>query len=109
VSFMEDLVGELGNLELLVARTAEAGIEIARAHRPAVIILDINLPGMSGLDALRVLRHQSETAGIPVIALSAAATERDRQRGERAGFHRYLTKPLKISELEAALETALSA
>jgi PAS domain S-box-containing protein len=109
VSFMEDLVGELGNLELLVARTAEAGIEIARAHRPAAIILDINLPGMSGLDALRVLRDQSETAGIPVIALSAAATERDRQRGERAGFHRYLTKPLKISELEAALETALSA
>lgn len=62
--------------------------------------MDINLPGMSGIDALRVLREWPETREIPVIALTAAASERDRQRGERAGFYRYLTKPVKVAELE---------
>jgi CheY-like chemotaxis protein len=70
--------------------------------------MDINLPGMSGLDALRVLREGPETKDIPIIALTAAASERDRQRGERAGFYRYLTKPVKLAELEAALEALLA-
>jgi len=61
--------------------------------------MDINLPGMSGLDALRVLRSIPETRSIPVIALTAAASERDRQRGVDAGFHRYLTKPVRVEEL----------
>jgi PAS domain S-box-containing protein len=104
VRFMQDLLGGFENIELAVACTAEDGIEIARSRRPAVIILDINLPGMSGLDALRILRDGVETARIPVIALSAAATERDRQRGEAAGFYRYLTKPLRVADLEAVLE-----
>jgi CheY-like chemotaxis protein len=69
--------------------------------------MDINLPGMSGLDALRVLKESSDTENIPVVALTAAASDRDRQRGEEAGFFRYLTKPVKVDEFEAAVEALL--
>ena len=108
VTFMVDLLGTFDNLQLITAPTAEMGIELARAKAPAVIIMDINLPGMSGLDALRALRSLSETREIPVIALTAAASERDRKRGEEAGFYRYLTKPVKVEQLEAALEELLA-
>src|SRR5204863_4400803 len=94
--------------ELISVPTAEMGIELARSRPPAVIVMDINLPGMSGLDALRVLRTYPETRDIPVIALTAAASERDRQRGEQVGFYRYLTKPVRVDELEAALQSLLS-
>ena len=83
-------------------------IEIARAKRPDVIIMDINLPGMSGLDALRVLRSDPATAAIPIIALTAAASERDRKRGLQAGFYQYLTKPVRVDELVSALEALLA-
>ncbi|CAN5125878.1 hypothetical protein BH09MYX1_BH09MYX1_56180 [soil metagenome] len=108
VMFMQDLMGSFEGIELVSAPTAEMGVELARARHPAVIIMDINLPGMSGLDALEVLRGWPETRSIPVIALTAAASERDRQRGELAGFYRYLTKPVKVAELEAALESLLA-
>jgi CheY-like chemotaxis protein len=71
--------------------------------------MDINLPGMSGLEALAVLRSTPETAAIPVIALTAAASERDRKLGMNAGFFRYLTKPVKVDELVSALEALLPA
>jgi CheY-like chemotaxis protein len=109
VVFMRDLVSGLDNFDLLTAPTAEIGIELARGHHPALIILDINLPGMSGFEALRVLRDGEETKAIPIIALSAAASERDKQRGIQAGFFRYLTKPLKVDEFVAAIETLLIA
>ncbi len=108
VRFMRDLVSTFENVELLTASTAEAGIELARARRPEVVVMDINLPGASGLDALRVLRAAPETKQIPVIALSAAASERDQLRGMKAGFHRYLTKPVKVAEFVAALEPLLA-
>jgi PAS domain S-box-containing protein len=109
VSFMPDLLGNFHELELVVARSAEEGIDIARSTLPTIIIMDINLPGMSGVDALRALRDWPETSKIPVIALTAAATRRDRERGEAAGFFRYLTKPVNVSELEAALRSLLDA
>jgi len=109
VSFMRDLIGTFENVELIAASTAEAGIEMARARKPEVILMDINLPGMSGLDALRALRALPETRDIPVIALTAAASDRDKQRGEQAGFYRYITKPVKVDELLAALERLLGA
>lgn len=70
--------------------------------------MDINLPGMSGLDALRALRDFPDTKDIPVIALTAAASERDKHRGIEAGFYRYLTKPVKVDELIGALEALLA-
>lgn len=107
VAFMKDLLGVFESIHLVTAPTAEMGVEIAREDPPAVIIMDINLPGMSGLDALRVLQSLPMTAKIPVIALTAAASVRDRQRGEQAGFYRYLTKPVRVDELESALEGLL--
>ena len=109
VAFMQALLGSFERVALLTAPTAEIGIELVRAHQPAVVIMDINLPGMSGFDALRQLREWPETRHIPVIALSAAAMARDTKRGEQAGFVRYLTKPVKVDELTSLLETLLLA
>jgi PAS domain S-box-containing protein len=109
VAFMQALLAGFEHVELLTAPTAEIGIELVRAHRPAVVIMDINLPGMSGFDAMRLLREWPETTSIPVIALSAAAMPRDTKRGEQAGFVRYLTKPVKVDELTSLLEALLRA
>jgi len=108
VRFMKDLVSSLEDIELMTASTAELGVELAYKRLPKVIIMDINLPGMSGLDALRVLRGRAATRDIPVIALTAAASERDRQRGLVAGFSHYLTKPVRVDELVEVLETLLA-
>jgi CheY-like chemotaxis protein len=109
VAFMEALLGAFERVALMTAPTAEIGIELVRAHLPAVVIMDINLPGMSGFEALRQLREWPETRDIPVIALSAAAMPRDTKRGEQAGFVRYLTKPVKVDQLTSLLETLLGA
>ena len=87
---MEDLVTCIESVDLVTTPTAEIGLEFARRRRPEVIIMDINLPGMSGLEALRSLRGWPETQDIPVIALTAAASERDKQRGIASGFNQYL-------------------
>jgi CheY-like chemotaxis protein len=93
---------------LLSARDGTRGIEIARAARPDVVLMDINLPGISGIEALRILSEDPATALIPVIALSANAMPRDIVKGLEAGFFRYLTKPIKINELMDTLEAALT-
>ncbi|MGK3977783.1 PAS domain S-box protein [Sorangium sp. So ce118] len=107
IAFMEALISELDRIDLIVAPNAEIGIELARARRPHVVIMDINLPGMSGYEAMRKLQEWPETRAIPVIALSAAAMPRDTRRAEDAGFYRYLTKPVRVDELTAALEELL--
>ena len=83
------------------------GIEVARTAQPTVILMDINLPGISGVEALKVLRKDPATAHIPVVALSANAMPRDIERGLKAGFFRYITKPIKLNELMDALDAAL--
>jgi CheY-like chemotaxis protein len=108
IAFMRELMDDLQSIELITAPTAEIGLELVRAHQPALVILDINLPGMSGFDAVRHLKDWPETRDIPVIALSAAALPRDTERAREAGFHRYLTKPIKIDELTAVLEELLA-
>lgn len=107
VTFMQDLLSSFEGIDLAVAQTAEQGLALARQRPPNVIIMDINLPGMSGLDALRTLRADARTLHIPVIALTAAASERDRQQGMQAGFYRYLIKPIKVDELLGALEALI--
>lgn len=108
VTFMEDFASTLENVELVSVPTAEVGVDVARRRRPQVVIMDINLPGMSGIEALRALRAVPETKDVPVIALTAAASQRDRERGVQAGFHRYLTKPVKVTELVTILEALLT-
>ncbi len=106
VNFMRDLMSSLVDIDLLCVPNAELGVEMARARRPSAVIMDINLPGMSGVDALLLLQSLPETADTPVIALTAAASDRDKQAGAQAGFFRYLTKPICVVELMGALEDA---
>ena len=94
-------------MRLLTAVNGTLGIELARAHQPEVILMDINLPGISGIEALKILREDPATAHIPVLALSANAMPRDIEKGLEAGFFRYLTKPIKVNEFMDTLDVAL--
>lgn len=107
IAFMRDLISDFPGVELITAISAEIGIELVRARQPKVVIMDINLPGMSGLEATQRLRTWPETRDIPVVALSAAAMVRDKARVNEAGFYRYLTKPVRVDELAAVLEELL--
>ena len=95
------------DIGLLSAKDGRSGIELARSAQPDVILMDINLPGISGLTALRILSADPATAHIPVVALSANAMPRDIERGMAAGFFRYLTKPIKLAEFMHTLDMAL--
>jgi len=108
IAFMQDLVAELDRVTLITAPTAEVGIELVRDRLPDVVIMDINLPGMSGYDATRKLAEWPETKHIPVIALTAAAMAGDRKRAQAAGFYRYLTKPVRVPELISTIEELFS-
>lgn len=105
---VEDLVQRRPDIRLLSAQDGHRGIEIARASRPDVILMDINLPGISGVQALKILRADPLTAHIPVVALSANAMPRDIARGLDAGFFRYLTKPIKVNEFMDVLDSAVA-
>src|SRR3984957_10351608 len=104
---VEDLIARRADLRLLGARDGNHVIEIARASRPDLILMDINLPGISGIRALKILAEDPTTAHIPVIALSANAIPRDIEKGLEAGFFRYLTKPIKVDEFMKTLDVAL--
>lgn len=105
---VEDLVQRRPDIRLLSAQDGYRGIEIARASRPDVILMDINLPGISGVEALKILRADPVTAHIPVVALSANAMPRDIARGLDAGFFRYLTKPIRVNEFMDVLDSAVA-
>ena len=105
VMFMRDLIGTFDHTDLITVPMAEQAVVLARERRPDLIVMDINLPGMNGIEALRQLRAAPETATIPVIALTAAATERDRQRGIQEGFYRYLTKPVDVDDFIQVCES----
>ena len=93
---------------MLTAQDGRQGIEIARTELPDVILMDINLPGISGITAMKLLADDAATAHIPVIALSANAMPRDIEKGLEAGFYRYLTKPIKVIEFMDTLDEALA-
>ncbi len=101
------LLARRPDLRLISAKDGRGGIELARTIRPDVILMDINLPGMSGLTALRILADDPSTAPIPVVAISANAMPRDIDRGLAAGFFRYLTKPIRVGEFMLTLDQAL--
>jgi signal transduction histidine kinase/ActR/RegA family two-component response regulator len=107
LKLVEEIISLRSDLRLLTATDANLGIELARAHCPEVILMDINLPGISGIRALQILSHDPRTACIPVMALTANAMPRDIEKGLQAGFYRYLTKPINMEELLAALDSAL--
>jgi signal transduction histidine kinase/ActR/RegA family two-component response regulator len=105
---VEEIVAFRRDLRLLSAHDGHLGLQLARAHRPDIILMDLNLPGMSGFEVLRQLGADPETADIPVIALTANAMPRDFERGVAAGFHRYLTKPIDIEKFTEAINSTLA-
>jgi len=104
---VEDIIARRSDIRLLHARDGIRGVEMALKLQPDVILMDINLPGISGIQALSILAREAATAHIPVIALSANALPRDIEKGLEAGFFRYLTKPIKINEFMHTLDETL--
>jgi PAS domain S-box-containing protein len=107
VRLMESIVSRLPDYRLLTAANAEDGLVLARTHLPDLILMDINLPGMSGYEAMKKLRETEETRHIRVLALSAFAMSEDSAKGKAAGFHDYITKPIDIERLSTAIRMAL--
>jgi len=108
MELVDQLIALRPDMRLLGAEDGRQGIMMARAQLPDVILMDINLPGINGIQALRILREDMTTKHIPVLALSANAMPRDIEKGMQAGFFRYLTKPIKINEFMEALDTGLA-
>ena len=91
----------------LEAGTAEDGIKLATERKPDLILMDIQLPGMNGIDALRALRADPSTANIPVVAVTASVMQQDRKQITEAGFNGYVGKPINIKEFLSAVRGAL--
>jgi PAS domain S-box-containing protein len=108
VSFMEDFFADYKRVDLVTAPSAEIGLALVRELRPRVVIMDLNLPGMNGVDATLQLADWPQTRDIPVIALSAAPMLQDPLRVRGAGFYRCLKKPVAVDELIRTLEELLA-
>jgi PAS domain S-box-containing protein len=108
LELVELIMARRTDLRLLGAADASVGIEFARVYRPEVILMDINLPGISGVEAMKILRADPTTAHIPIIALSANAVPRDIARAMAAGFFNYITKPIKVTQFLEVLDQALA-
>ena len=104
---MEEIFANIGTMTLQTADSAERGLALIEECGPSLILMDIDLPGMSGFEALKRLKARPATASIPVIALTAGAADHDVDRGLAAGFGDYLTKPVEIGRLIAAIERLL--
>jgi PAS domain S-box-containing protein len=108
LTLVEDIMASRTDFFLLTARDGFAGVEQARLAQPDLVLMDINLPGMNGTEALKILSKDPLTKHIPVIALSANAIPHDIEKGLAAGFFRYLTKPIRIEEFMNTLDAALA-
>jgi two-component system cell cycle response regulator DivK len=93
----------------LEAGSAEDGIALARAHKPDLVLMDIQLPGMNGIEALGVLRADPGTAGIPVIAVTASVMQQDRKQITEAGFDAYIGKPINLKEFLETVRAMIEA
>ena len=109
LELVEQIVARRPHLRLVSAADGNAGVALARTCHPDVILMDINLPGISGIDAMRILRADPLTGHIPIIAISANAMPHDIEQALSAGFFSYVTKPIRMNELLEALNVALDA
>jgi len=107
LKLVEQIIARHPEIRLLTAVDGNSGIEIARGSLPDLILMDINLPDINGFEALKILRSEPATAQIPVIAVSASAMPLDVERGLKAGFFRYLTKPIKVTKFMEAMDEAM--
>ena len=105
---MQGMLAQQAGLELQLAALPEQGLAMALAAPPALVLLDIQLPGMDGFEVLARLRADARTAGVPVVAVSANAMPADRERAARAGFDEYVTKPIDMAHLLAVVRRWLA-
>jgi CheY-like chemotaxis protein len=105
---IEEIILFIPGLRLLSAPDAHLGLQLARAHMPDLILMDLHLPGMNGIEALKVLRADPATAAIPVIAVTASAMPRDIKEGMESGFLDYVTKPIDVDQFINAIQSALA-
>ncbi|MFC1673829.1 ATP-binding protein, partial [Pseudomonadota bacterium] len=108
IDLIETILDAIPGIVCSSTHTAELGLAAAKQDRPDLILMDINLPGMNGIEALAELKRHDETRDITVIALSAAAMPGEIKEGKKAGFYDYLTKPINVTELTQAVTNALS-
>jgi two-component system, cell cycle response regulator DivK len=107
LKLVRDVLGHAG-YRVLEAADAEAGIALARSQRPDLVLMDVQLPGIDGVEALGRLRADAATAGIPVAALTAFAMRDDRERLLAAGFDGYLSKPVSVRALPGQVEALIA-
>jgi PAS domain S-box-containing protein len=107
LKLVEQLMARRSDIRLLTAVNGTRGIDVARDSLPEVILMDINLPGISGIDVMKILRDDPATAHIPIVAISANAMPSDIKKGLEAGFLHYLTKPIILKEFMETVDVAL--
>jgi|CXWL01.1.fsa_nt_gi signal transduction histidine kinase len=105
---MEHILAQRGDVRMSEAGSAELGLEMAMAQLPALVLMDINLPGMDGYAALAALKADPRTARVPVVAVSANAMKGDQERALAAGFAGYVVKPIDVRTLHALLDSLLA-
>ncbi|MDH5472584.1 MAG: ATP-binding protein [Gammaproteobacteria bacterium] len=108
MKLVRSILGDRPNINFLSAETGEEGLEIARKELPDLILMDINLPGINGYEALALLRQDEKISKIPVVALSANAMTHDIKRGEKESFDRYLTKPFDVIDFLKVIDEIMS-
>ena len=104
---VRDVLGHAG-FRVLESEDAEQGIELARSEQPDLILMDVQLPGIDGVQALGRLQADAATAAIPVVALTAFAMKDDRERFLAAGFHAYLEKPISVTALPGQIAALIA-
>ena len=107
MQLMEAMIGQIGNVHLLTAYNAELGFDLAKSETPDLILMDINLPGLNGIEVLKQLLDTKETKSIPVIAITANAMPKDIETGLKAGFKDYITKPIDVLDFIQIIKEAL--
>jgi len=109
LKLLESIIERISGATMISAHTGELGVDMAEIHRPNVILMDINLIGMigmTGIEALERLKASPATTDIPVIALTARASAKDKTLGLEAGFAEYLTKPIDVEKVTFAIHQA---
>jgi CheY-like chemotaxis protein len=107
ISSMWDYLKSRG-YRLLSAHNGQAAVDLANAEKPNLILMDIQMPEMDGLEAIKIIRTNPELIAIPIIALTALAMTGDRERCLQVGATEYLTKPVKLKHLSETIQTLLS-
>jgi len=107
-NLMKRVVADMGNIDIITAHTPKLGLDLASTHKPDIIICDICLPGMDGYEVLNHLKSDERTKSIPVVAISANIMDSEVEKGLRAGFRRYLSKPIDITDFRKTLNDLLN-